>query len=168
MSGRDGGQPRASGLVDRAVENLAFDLLAAKLRDSVDRQREWGGVIHRHASSGAIGSTGPFLGYSSTGVDIEQDKPNMGCPEGTLPVAWYHTHPVAEVYTLGKLCKADWDKFIGGDKTISDSHNIPGYVGTFDGRFWRYLPPPPQNLNGHTVYGQGPGSFEPLPRRFWR
>jgi hypothetical protein len=78
----------------------------------------------------------------------------MGCPEGTVPVGWYHTHPYDKKNGWTYEAKA----FIDGDAFISDNNNVPGFLGVFDGTFWRYDPPPEA---GAPVVLDGP--IKPLP-----
>jgi len=58
--------------------------------------------------------------------------------------------------------------FIGGDEFISNNNNIPGYVGVFDGTFWRYDPPPeagqPVVLDGSPIKPLPPGRFVTINR----
>lgn len=56
----------------------------------------------------------------------------------------------------------EWDKFIGGDKLISDSFLLPGYVATMNGRFWRYDTPAPTLVDGVPTPTEGEGSFNVL------
>jgi hypothetical protein len=121
------------------IEEKAYELLNDALpRSLTNPPREVGGVIHRSTKSGKLGHTGHFFSEPWDNVDIGANKPNMGCPEGTVPVAWYHTHPYDKKGGWTYAAKA----FIGGDAFISDNNNIPGYLGVFDGTFWRYDPPP--------------------------
>ncbi len=154
MAGNDPAafQPKATTPEGIKVENAARALLKGVLKQSIDDRREFGGVIYRFDSTAKIGWTGPFRGYASGRVDVRQDEENRGCPAGTAPVAWYHTHPVKEFYNLhnGELITmhAEWDKFIGGDEELSINWSLIGYVATFDRRFWRYDPPPSTLING--------------------
>jgi hypothetical protein len=152
-------QPRATTPEGIKIEAFARMLLAAVIDGSVAEKREYGGVIFRHDFNGRLGAT-QAKGYSGTGVDAGTWNKNRGCPEGTTPVAWYHTHPTKNVVTpdFGTV-PTDWEKFIEGDKLISDSFLLPGYVGTMDHRFWRYDPPPPALVNGKPVPAEGPGTY---------
>lgn len=129
-------QPKTPDWQQMRVEALARQLLNKVLPESVNgRPTEYGGMIYRNSGSGVLGSTGPFH-KPGNAVDIHQDEQNMGCPQGTLPVAWYHTHPFASFGQLHVAAK----EFIDNDKAISDEHHIPGYLGVYDGTFWRYDP----------------------------
>lgn len=160
-------QPKATTPEGIRIEKTARTLLKGVLKQSVDDRREFGGVIYRNDNTAKIGWTGPFRGYASGRVDVHQDMENRGCPAGTTPVAWYHTHPVKEFYSIqnGVLITlhAEWDKFIDGDEDISNNWNLIGYVATFDGRFWRYDPPPSTMINGKPTSEFGAkGSWGPL------
>lgn len=154
MSGTDHSsfQPKATTPDGIKIEKAARAVLKGVLKQSIDDRREFGGVIYRDNNTGKVGWTGPFRGYASGRVDVQQDAENRGCPAGTTPVAWYHTHPVKEFYNIqnGMLITlhAEWDKFIGGDEDLSNNWGLTGYVATFDGRFWRYDPPPSTMING--------------------
>jgi hypothetical protein len=160
-------QPKTTTAEGIRIEEAARKLLKGILKESVAKEREYGGVIHRHERTGKIAWTGPVPGFSAVGVDVGQNKKNLGCPEGTKPVAWYHTHPVKEFYQVvnNEVIKmtAHWDEFIDGDKALSDNHSLPGYVATFDGRLWLYTPPPMVTV-GDKMYAPafGTGTWGPM------
>ena len=163
----DGKTPQAKGPDHAAmrIEDEAYELLNQVLPLSLKAPpREAGGVIHRN-KSGEFGHTGHFFSEPWDNVKIKADEPNMGCPEGSVPVAWYHTHPYDKKGEWSYEAKA----FIGGDEFISNNNNIPGYVGVFDGTFWRYDPPPeagaPIVLDGSPVKPLPPGRFVQLNRK---
>jgi hypothetical protein len=145
-------QPRATTREGIAIEQLAVSALKKIIAMSKSENREYGGVIHRHNVTGEIRKTGPFKGDRDNHVDVAQGKPNWGCPENTTPVAWYHTHPVKERITATPQgvvrMTMEWDKFIEGDKVISDGNNMIGYMIDPDRQLWRYDPPPGFLLNG--------------------
>jgi Domain of unknown function (DUF4329) len=123
--------------------------------------REWGGVIYvwesggRDHRAGELGAT-VNEGYAMVNVDVHAWDLNCGCPPGTRPVAWYHTHPVDDfVAHGGDRFSAQSREFIGGDKLISDSLLLPGYVATRDGGFWRYDPPPQAIVDGKPYFYKG-------------
>lgn len=164
-------QPKSATRAGMTVEAYARQILAPLITKSVDDKREYGGVIYRYVSSGDLGSTGPFKGDSPIHVDVRvwapkgktQKEWNVGCPKGSEPVAWYHTHPVKVVMTRDGLMHADWDKFEGGDKLISDSFLLTGYVATMDRQLWRYDYPEPAMYNGERVpSANGEGNYTPL------
>lgn len=152
MAGSTNGQPKALTPIERKVEAAARKFLNEVLPKSCNGvPTEYGGIIHVDNTTGAIGQKGPIEG-DGTSVSIRQWEENMGCPEGTTPMAWYHTHPHYPRPEKG-LTYA-FREFIGNDKSISDEYKIPGYLGVIDGSFWRYDPP---------ARGGGPkGNFVPL------
>ena len=127
------------------LEVLVRAQLNADLPKSLKDQCEYGGVFYRRSRNGAIEHTGSFKGPAQQGtVDIGHKKPNMGCPDGSIPVAWYHTHP----FVLNSQGMAYASKeFIEGDSAISDQQQISGYLGVYDGTFWRYDPAPQSRDN---------------------
>lgn len=164
----DGKAPQAKG-PDHAsmrIEGEAYSLLNRALPLSLkEPRREAGGVIHRNVKSGELGHTGHFFSEPWDNVKIRAEEPNMGCPDGTVPVAWYHTHPYDKKAGWTYLAKA----FIDGDAFISNNNNIPGFLGVFDGTFWRYDPPPeagaPMVLDGSPLKPLPPGRFVQLNRK---
>lgn len=164
-------QPKSGTREGMTVEAYARKLLAPLIGKSIAEQLEYGGVIYRHLSSGDLGRTGPFKGDSPTHVDVRVWAPkgktqrewNAGCPAGTKPIAWYHTHPAKVVMTRDGLMNADWDKFQDGDELISNSFLLTGYVATMDRQLWRYDYPEPVMYNGEAVpSANGEGKFVPL------
>jgi hypothetical protein len=145
-------QTKATTKEGIVIERLAVATLRAIIGQSISLRREYGGVIYRMPGSGRIGITGPFKGDREDHVDVGQEKPNFGCPDGSKPVAWYHTHPIKEKFSVtpqGVVRMAmEWDKFIEGDQVISDGNNLTGYMIDPDRQLWRYDPPPGFMLNG--------------------
>jgi hypothetical protein len=156
----------------KRIESLALTLLGQVLRRSVmgeridhgrrsGEPREWGGVIYVWEETakgpgghkkGALGSTKPIMGYSATNADLHQWELNFGCPEGSRPVAWYHTHPVKNfIGHGGDPFSTHSREFIGGDLKVSAHYMIPGYVATSDGKFWRYDPQVAKDDNGNVL-----------------
>jgi hypothetical protein len=162
-------QPKATTKEGMAIETLAVKTLKNIIAKSKFENLEYGGVIHRDNKTGKIEKTGPFPGDRDNHVDIAQGKPNWGCPENTTPVAWYHTHPMKERVTVtpkGVIVRMamEWDKFIEGDKVISDGNNMIGYMIDPDGQLWRYNPPPGFMLNGKwTTRAEDKGVWGKLP-----
>lgn len=136
------------------IEAAAYYMLSRVIGVSKHEELEYGGVIYLDQLTKKIHATGPIKGEAVT-VDVGQHKINLGLGENLKPAAWYHTHPLYELENIqfnNEPAKLEWDKFIGGDKEISDYRQIMGYVATRDGRFWRY-DPPPEVLDGN--YGPG-------------
>ena len=150
-------QTRATDAQDICVEMVAFYFLSGIIGWSVTKTCEYGGVIFLDSATGLVGATGPVMGEAIT-VDVGQNKIKMGLPATLKPLAWYHTHPLKEKpQDDGTILHFEWDKFIGGDKGISDDKRLVGFVGTMDGGFWRY-DPAPEALDGN----YGPGLWERL------
>jgi hypothetical protein len=162
------GQPKGPDQFGIRLEDFAYKLLndvLAKSISAVPRPAEYGGVIYLNETSKQLGSMGPFIGPpGGYTVDIHWTDENMGCPLGTTPKAWYHTHPSATFGELHFLAK----EFVDHDKEISDEKQVPGFLGVYDGTFWRYDPPPYEATvlrDDGTVSQMGPGKFTPLNRK---
>jgi hypothetical protein len=164
-------QTPASDPEKKRIERYAIKQLGSILCYSLAANPpiEWGGVIYRWDAAGRghtagqLDHTGYFISEgSSINVNVGQDKPNCGCPEGSTPVAWFHTHPRKETKDHVQL---GWDQFVEGDVYVSDNWGIPGYVATMDGRVWRYDPPPTVGYNnGRPTQQQGvEGTYGTLP-----
>jgi hypothetical protein len=139
MAGNTSPQSKARTLVEQKVEDAARAFLNEVLPQSCNgTPTEYGGIIWVRGATGEVGQKGP-LHEPGNSVSIRQWEPNMGCPDGTTPMAWYHTHPHYPRPEKG-LTYAYKD-FIGNDKNISDDYRITGYLGVIDGSFWRYDPP---------------------------
>lgn len=139
MADRSTPQSKARSLIEQKVEEAARTFLNDVLPQSCNgTPTEYGGIIHVDKVTGAIGQKGP-LHEPGNSVSIRQWEPNMGCPDGTTPMAWYHTHPHYPQPKKG-LSYA-YREFIGNDKNISDDYELTGYLGVVDGSFWRYDPP---------------------------
>lgn len=59
---------------------------------SVEGQVEYGAVIFQRGRS--FGSTPARTSKEDSTVDIGQHEANAGCPPGTMPVGYWHTHPL--------------------------------------------------------------------------
>lgn len=129
-------QTRASSKSDADVEQFVRTLLVALLPLSIASRSEKGGVVCRNPHTGAL-TSGEILDGHALGVDIGLDEPNCGCPEGTKPVAFWHTHPTAGD-TAGTV-HGDPD-FSKQDKRLANEHQITAFLGSFDGLFRRYRP----------------------------
>ncbi|MBR0649642.1 DUF4329 domain-containing protein [Roseomonas terrae] len=150
------GQPKLTTVEGIRIEAAAYHMLSRAIGVSKTEGIEYGGVIYRNETTKQIHATGPIKGEPVT-VDVGQHKINLGLGDNLKPLAWYHTHPLYELENIqfnNEPAKLEWDKFIGGDKEISDYRQIMGYVATRDGRFWRYDPPPEVQDSNY-----GPGSW---------
>jgi uncharacterized protein DUF4329 len=68
-------------------------------------------------------------------VDVGLDRPNKGCPEHSIPLAYYHTHPTYSVAGM----RAEYKTFSSDDDIgPARSNHIDAYLGTLDGSFLKY------------------------------
>jgi hypothetical protein len=112
-----------------AAARLALNSILAT---SIRERAEYGGMIYMER--GAYSATAArSQGYGNT-VDVGLREDNKGCPEGTIPVAYYHTHPNVSV---GSLPMA-YNEFRDDDVAITQDHRIDGYLGTVDGSFFKF------------------------------
>ncbi|MHB1057029.1 MAG: DUF4329 domain-containing protein [Rhodanobacter sp.] len=112
---------------------VARDVLNWILETSINSRDEYGGIIYLQA--GRYHATPPRTqGYGNT-VDVGQREPNMGCPAGTIPVAYYHTHPN---YVVSRNLTADYNHFSDEDKDVARNSALDAYLGTLDGSFFKY------------------------------
>lgn len=158
-----GFQPKLTTLEGIRLERAAYYMLSRCIGVSVQSKKEYGGSIYRNTATGKIRASGPFAGDTIT-VEVGQSKPRFGAGEGEVVMAWYHTHPLKELALFPKGDNRNnlmWDKFEGGDRGISEDWTMPGYVGTMDGRFWRFDPAPDPQPDPETlrIPKRGQGSY---------
>ena len=114
------------------VETTARAALNKILKFSIERRKEYGAMICLQA--------GKYVAFKartqdeSNTVDVGQHEDNCGCPPGSKPVAYYHTHPL---YSYADM-RASYNEFSDEDKGVAKEHEIDAYVGTLDGSFLRY------------------------------
>jgi hypothetical protein len=65
---------------------------------------------------------------------VGQWEVNRSCPEGSIPVAYYHTHPNIKA---GKI-PMEYNKFSDEDKQLAKDISLYAYLGTLDGSFFIY------------------------------
>jgi len=112
------------------VARQAFNQILPK---SIEERKEYGGMIYE--KKGFCVAMPPRTQGNPTTVDVGQHKPNCGCPPGTKPVAYFHTHPT---YSVGGI-KADYNVFDDPDKDVVIDHGLEaGYAGTLDGTFLKF------------------------------
>ena len=114
-----------------ALEKVARDTLNSILGKSISKRTEYGGMIY--FLEGQYYAKEPREGYGNT-VDIGQREPNCGCPEGSKPVAYYHTHPN---FSAGGLTMK-YNEFSPEDIDIAKDFKLDAYLGTLDGSFFVY------------------------------
>ena len=115
----------------KTAEGAARNMLNAYLQESIERRVEYGGIIYK--KGGLHHATGPREGYGNT-VNNGPREPNLGCPPGGTPVAYWHTHPTYSVAGF----EGKYNEFSDDDKQIARDYGIDAYVGTLDGSFLKY------------------------------
>ena len=115
------------------MDQVARQALNYILATSIEQRSEYGGMIYE--KSGTCYTTPPRTQGNPTTVDVGVHLPNHGCPPGTKPVAYYHTHPTYSVASM----KADYNEFDDDDKhVVLDNDLEAGYAGTLDGTFLKF------------------------------
>jgi len=119
---------------NHAIERVARKVLNNILEKSITERSEYGGMIflqdgHYHANEPRT------QGYGNT-VNVGQYEPNKGCPEGSKPVAYYHTHPNASAGDI----EMKYNEYSDEDKNLARDLNLDAYLGTLDGSFFMYDP----------------------------
>lgn len=177
MSGRNRAKPQTKGTTrdEMRLEELAREVLTAILPGSVAARKEVGAVICRDGTTSALTVTDIRTSGQGLSVDVGLDEPNCGCPAGKAPVAFLHTHPIAEV-SMGSDGNLHGDPdFSPQDRTLAKDHGLVAFLGSFDGAFRRYVPPKrettmvdgrpvqvlPTNAEGQLV-PEGPGQTDIL------
>lgn len=115
----------------RTLEDVAREALNAILAKSIETRKEYGGVIYQDGS--LFRATAARQGEPNS-VNVGQNEPNCGCPEGTQPVAYYHTHPLYKAAGFTAL----YNEFSDEDKGVANDHKLDAYLGTLDGSFLKY------------------------------
>ena len=115
------------------MDQVARQALNQILAKSIEERKEYGGMIYNR--NGLCVAMPPRTQGNPTTVDVGQRLPNCGCPPGTNPVAYYHTHPTHSVAGL----KADYNVFDDDDKSVVVDFKLEaGYAGTLDGTFLKF------------------------------
>ena len=120
------------------MDSYQMDLVARQalngiLAKSIQQRKEYGGMIY--AKNDHFFAMPPRTQGNPTTVDVGQRLPNCGCPPGTRPVAYYHTHPTYSVAGM----KADYNVFDDPDKEVVTDYGLEaGYAGTLDGTFLKF------------------------------
>ena len=116
------------------IDNAARAALNKILGKSILKRAEYGGMIY--AQDGKYSYTeARSQGYGNT-VNVGHRDENRGCPQGSQPVAYYHTHPN---FQAGKL-PMEYNKFSEEDISLAEELGLPAYMGSLDGTFWVYDP----------------------------
>ena len=116
------------------IDNVAREALNKVLGKSIVERSEYGGMIYEQ--DGKYGYTeARTQGYGNT-VNVGQREENRSCPEGTTPVAYYHTHPNIKAGPMAM----EYNKFSPEDIDLSIEMGLDAYMGSHDGTFWVYDP----------------------------
>jgi len=117
----------------RDMDKVARIALQAILLESITYKREYGGMIYRDGE--IYKALKARTSYEACKVDVGVHGPNHGCPEGTQPVAYYHTHTAESVGGF----KGKYNEFSQEDKNVvKDNGLLFAYLGSLDGTFLRY------------------------------
>lgn len=117
-----------------AIEKVARAALNKILSKSISQRSEYGGMIY--LQDGAYHATDARTqGYGNT-VNVGQYEKNRSCPEGSTPVAYYHTHPN---FSAGGIAM-QYNEYSDEDKDLARDLNLDAYLGTLDGSFLLYDP----------------------------
>ena len=122
----------------RKTSVIGLDIIARKalneiLATSIEERKEYGGMIYMEGAT--YKAMPPRTQRDPTKVDVGQDDPNCGCPFGTIPVAYYHTHPTYSVAGF----KGRYNEFSDEDKSVALDHHLDAaYLGSLDGSFFRF------------------------------
>jgi hypothetical protein len=115
------------------MDQVARDALNKILAKSIEERKEYGGMIY--LLHGLCVAMPPLTQGDPTRVNVGQNLPNCGCPLGSNPIAYYHTHPT---YSIAGM-RADYNVFDGNDKDVALDHHLEaGYAGTLDGTFLKF------------------------------
>ncbi len=116
-----------------ALDNAARDALNGILATSVEEIKEYGAMIYMEGN--VYKAMPPRTQRDPAKVDVGQHEPNCGCPVGTTPVAYYHTHPVFQIAGM----KGQYNEFSDDDKDVARDHNLEAaYLGSLDGSFFKF------------------------------
>ena len=119
---------------NHAIEKVARAALNGILSKSISERSEYGGMIY--LQDGKYHANEPRTqGYGNT-VNVGQYEPNRSCPEGSTPVAYYHTHPN---YSAGGILMK-YNEYSDEDKDLAKDLKLDAYLGTLDGSFFVYDP----------------------------
>lgn len=140
--GGQAGQNKSTTVAASRLDEKARDLLQAILPESIESGFEKGAVICRAKTTGALSSTEVRTGTIKHTVDVGLGEWNCGCPEGTEPVAYYHTHPTPPDSIDPASGMRGSPDFSDDDKFIAWDSGIVAYVAGHDGTMRRYNPPP--------------------------
>lgn len=116
------------------IDNVAREALNKILGKSIVQRAEYGGMIYSQGKTYGY-TEARTQGYGNT-VNVGHREVNRSCPEGTQPVAYYHTHPN---FKAGELMM-EYNKFSEEDIALAEELGLHAYMGSLDGTFWVYDP----------------------------
>lgn len=103
---------------------------AAAFAASRKQQVEHGAVLYEER--GVVKSAPTRIGspQSDDSVDIGVHDPNAGCPAGTMPVGYWHTHPLAHDPLTGapRQPRTGDDAFSDGDRAVAHDNQLAAFV----------------------------------------
>ena len=111
------------------MERAARTALNTNLAKSISKRWEYGGMIY--LQDGTYSFTEARTREYGNTVNVGQLEPNRSCPEGSTPVAYYHTHPNIKVGEFSR----EYNKFSDEDKQLAQDISPYAYLGTLDGFF---------------------------------
>ncbi len=115
------------------LDRAAREALNGILGKSVQEMKEYGGMIYMEG--GLYKAMPPRTQGNATTVDVGQREPNCSCPAGTMPVAYYHTHPTYKIAGM----TGNYNEFSDEDKDVARDFNLDAaYLGSLDGSFFRW------------------------------
>jgi len=121
------------------MDNTARAALNSCLATSIEKRAEYGGMIY--VLKGQVLAKPPRTQGDPTKVDVGTHEPNCGCPPGSAPVAYYHTHPTASIAGM----TGEYNEVSDNDMdVVTDNKLEVGYVGTLDGSFMKFGPKLPK------------------------
>jgi len=115
---------------DTNVERAARAALNAILGKSVAKRWEYGGMIY--LQDGKYSFTEARTQEYGNTVNVGQWELNRSCPEGSTPIAYYHTHPNIRAGGI----PMEYNKFSDEDKQLATDISLYAYLGTLDGSFF--------------------------------
>ena len=117
---------------DINLERAARAALNKILAQSIKKRWEYGGMIYLQDRKYSF-TEARTQEFGNT-VNVGQWEPNRSCPEGSTPIAYYHTHPNIRAGDI----PMEYNKFSDEDKQLAQDISLYAYLGTLDGSFFVY------------------------------
>ena len=115
---------------DINLERAARTALNKILAKSIAKRWEYGGMIY--LQDGKYSFTEARTQEYGNTVNVGQWELNRSCPEGSTPIAYYHTHPNIRAGGI----PMEYNKFSDEDKQLATDISLYAYLGTLDGSFF--------------------------------